>query len=574
MPGRTTRPGAGTLAFGAAAAAFLAVFLAYPVALMLERAFVANGRFSLALFADLWTNPIRRECIGNSLLIGALVTVACFVVSTPLAVLMARYGFAGKKWLTGIVLVPMIMPPFVGAIGMKQILSRNGTIDILAVKMLSWLHVVPADTMGLVDLTRGGLLGVIILETLHLYPIMYLNVAASLANVDPSMEEAARNLGASSWRLFRTVTLPLAMPGIFAGAIIVFIWAFTDLGTPLIFDFQRVIPVAIFNDSRAVNENPSAFSMIVLVILICAGAFLLSRRLTQKRTYYILSKDTRKRPAEALGRTGTAFAYALFGGVTLVAVLPHISVVLMSVSGEWSFTAFPSSYTLAFYRDVFSRAETASAIRNSFFYSIGSTLFDVVLGVGIAYVLARKKLPGSAILDAVAMMPLALPGFVVAFGYVAAFVGSSTFRFIDPFINPAFLLMVSYSVRRLPFMVRSVYAGFQQISPSLEEAASNLGAPPSRVLRTITMPLVAANILAGGILCFSFAMLEVSDSMILASARPFYPITKAIYDLSMNLKGGDNLAAAMGVFGMGLLVASLVIAGKVLGERMGELFRT
>jgi len=156
---------------------------------------------------------------------------------------------------------------------------------------------------------------------------------------------------------------------------------------------------------------------------------------------------------------------------------------------------------------------------------------------------------------------------------VAAFVGSGTFRFLDPFVNPTLLLMVSYSVRRLPFMVRSVYAGFQQVSPALEEASANLGATPGRTLRKITVPLVSANILAGSILAFSFAMLEVSDSHTLATEKSFYPITKAIYALSMDIQRGPSLAAAMGVLGMVLLVTSLVVAGRVLGERMGELFR-
>jgi len=274
-----------------------------------------------------------------------------------------------------------------------------------------------------------------------------------------------------------------------------------------------------------------------------------------------------------LGARGTAAAYLLFGAITMLAVLPHVSVLLTSISREWVLTAFPTGFTLDHFRDIFSRDETVDGIRNSLLYSTGSTAFDLILGVGIAYVLARKRLFGRGVLDGIAMLPLALPGFVLAFGYVAAFAGSRSFRAIDPFINPTLLLMVSYSVRRLPFMVRSVYAGFEQISPSLEEASANLGATPLRTLGKITVPLVFANILAGMILCFSFAMLEVSDSMILASERSFYPITKVIYDLSMNLQNGDNLAAAMGVLGMGLLVASLVVSGRVLGERMGELFR-
>jgi len=567
------RRGAGAVVFAAVVAVFLGFFLLYPVGLMLQRAFIVGGRFTLGLFGSLFEDPNRLDAIRNSIFIGASVTAACALVAAPLAIISGRYSFRGKRWLTGLVLVPMIMPPFVGAIGMRQILARNGAVDIAAVKLLSFLGLVAPDTMGLVDIARGGVLGVIILETLHLYPIMYLNLTAALANVDPSLEESARNLGASPWRLFRTVTLPLTMPGLFAGSIIVFIWAFTDLGTPLIFHFQKVIPVQIFNDAKAVNENPASFALVVVVILICAVAFALSKRFSGRRTYYMLSKDTRGAAGTPLGRRGTLLAYGAFAFVTLLAVVPHVSVLLLSISKTWVGTALPSEVTLDWFRDVFSREDTLIGIKNSLFYSTGSTLIDVVIGVGIAYILARRRIFGSGALDLVAMMPLALPGFVLAFGYVAAFVGSPTFRFLDPFVNPTLLLMVSYSVRRLPFMVRSVYAGFQQVSPSLEEASLNLGATPGHTLRKITVPLVSANILAGAMLCFSFAMLEVSDSLILASEKGFYPITKAIYALSMDIQRGPNLAAAMGMLGMALLVAGLVISGRILGERMGELFR-
>lgn len=563
----------GAILFAAAVAVFLAFFLIYPIGLMLRNAFLVDGRFTPALFRTLWEDPRRFDAVKNSLLIGVSVTIAAAVLATPLAVLTGRYSFPGKKWLTGIVLVPMIMPPFVGAIGMRHILARNGTIDILASRLLALFHLVPPGTMGVLDLTRGGILGVIILETLHLYPIMYLNVAASLANVDPALEESARNLGASPWRLFRTITLPLTMPGFFAGSIIVFIWAFTDLGTPLVFNFRKVIPVQIFNDAKAANANLASFAMVVLVILICAVAFVLSKRLSGRRTYYMLSKNTRGQRSVPIGRRGTLLAYLLFGSVTFLAVLPHLAVLLMSVSKSWYRSPLPTELTFDWYRSIFTNSDTLTSIKNSLLYSTGSTAIDVVIGVGIAWILARRKVIGRGLLDVVTMMPLAIPGFVLAFGYVVAFVGSTSFRFLDPFINPTALLMVSYSVRRLPFMVRSVYAGFQQVSPSLEEASANLGAAPVRTLRKVTIPLISANILAGAILCFSFAMLEVSDSLILASTNEYAPITKRIYNLILEIQGGPELASAMGILGMVLLTASLLFAGRILGERMGELFR-
>ena len=167
------------------------------------------------------------------------------------------------------------------------------------------------------------------------------------------------------------------------------------------------------------------------------------------------------------------------------------------------------------------------------------------------------------------MLPLALPGLVLAFGYLAGYSGT----FLDARDNPIPLLVIAYAVRRLPYMVRAAYAGFQQTSITLEEAAQNLGAPRLRILFQITFPLIIANLVAGGILCFSFAMLEVSDSLILALKDDYYPITKAIYALLGRISDGPYLASAMGVLGMLLLIVSLFSAGRFLGRRMGELFR-
>jgi len=187
----------------------------------------------------------------------------------------------------------------------------------------------------------------------------------------------------------------------------------------------------------------------------------------------------------------------------------------------------------------------------------------------LAYLLTRKRIPGGWLLDATAMLPLALPGLVLAFGYVGCFAGWG----IDPRRDPTVLLVIAYAVRRLPYALRAAYAGFQQTSITLEEASLNLGAGPIRTLRRVTLPLVAANLVAGAILAFSFAMLEVSDSLILAMRERHYPITKAILSVLQRPVDGPYVASAMGVLGMVLLTVSLVAAGTFLGKRMGELFR-
>jgi len=224
------------------------------------------------------------------------------------------------------------------------------------------------------------------------------------------------------------------------------------------------------------------------------------------------------------------------------------------------------------YVDVFTHPLTLSGMRNSLFYSSLSAGVDLVLGVAIAYLVVRKQVPGAQVLDVLAMLPLALPGLVLAFGYLGGF--NVKLDWLNPRTNPTVLLVVAYSVRRLPYIVRSAYAGFQQTSVTLEEASLNLGASQWRTLRKITIPLVMANLVAGTILTFSYAMLEVSDSLILAMREKFYPVTKTIYALVGRIEpNAVSVASALGVLGMILLTVSLLVASKTLGKKLGQLFR-
>jgi len=541
---------------------FFIVFMLYPLGYVFSNAFFTQDGFSLVFMKLMFSSPNNTIILANSVNLGLAVTLLTTVLSLPLALLLVRYNFRGKGLLNGLILIPMVLPPFVGAIGMRQLLARFGSVNLLLLEM--GVINQPIDWLG-----GGSFWGVVILEALHLYPIMYLNLAAALANVDPSLEEAAKNMGANSFRLFTTVTFPLMLPGYFAGAIIVFIWAFTDLGTPLVFEYREVIAVQIFNMVTDLHENPMGYAFVVAVIAITLFFFYLSKRILGGGRYEMLGRghvSSAVRPASA---TMTVIAYAVVLGISALALIPHLGVLLTSVTKRWFLTVLPTEYTFQFYQDVFSHDLALLSIKNSLLLSSLSTIIDVVLGVTIAYLLARKRVPGRSVLDALAMLPLALPGLVLAFGYVAAFSATP----LDARINPVPLLVIAYAVRRLPYMVRAAYAGFQQTSVALEEAAINLGATPMKALFQITLPLVFANLIAGAVLAFSFAMLEVSDSLILASKESYYPITKAIYALLGRIADGPYIASAMGMLGLLLLAASLFIAGRFFGRRMGELFR-
>ena len=541
---------------------FFIVFMLYPLCYVFSNAFFTSEGFSLVFMKLMFSSPNYTAILANSVNLGLAVTLFTTLLSLPLAFLLVRYNFPGRGLLNGLILIPMVLPPFVGAIGMRQLLARFGSVNLLLLE--TGVINQPIDWLG-----GGSFWSVVILEVLHLYPIMYLNLAAALANVDPSLEEAAKNMGASGFKLFRTVTFPLMLPGYFAGAVIVFIWAFTDLGTPLVFEYREVIAVQIFNMVTDLHQNPMGYTFVVAVIALTLFFFYLSKRLMGGGRYEMLGRGhvtSAVRPASA---SLTVIAYAVVLGISALALIPHLGVFLTSVTSRWFFSVLPSEYTLRFYQDVFSHDLTLLSIKNSLLLSTLSTIVDVVLGVTIAYFLARKRMPGRDVLDALAMLPLALPGLVLAFGYVAAFSATP----LDARINPVPLLVIAYAVRRLPYMVRAAYAGFQQTSVALEEAAMNLGASPIKALYQITLPLVFANLIAGAVLCFSFAMLEVSDSLILALKEPYYPITKAIYSLLGRIADGPYIASAMGMLGLLLLAGSLFIAGRFFGRRMGELFR-
>ena len=559
---------------------FFVVFLIYPLLYVFKEAFWIESRFNLTYFKLMVTDPNIRELVINSFKIGVMVTVGTSFLSLPLAYFLTRYRYPARDTLRTVILIPMIMPPFVGAIGMKQFFGLYGSVNML----LNKLNLIDI-TEGTIDWFGGGFWGVVMLSTLHLYPIMYLNIVAALANVDPSLEEAAENMGASRFQVFRQITLPLMMPGYFAGAILVFIWASTDLGTPLIFNYNEVIAVRIFRQVTDANANPMGYALVVLIVVLTALAFYISKRWTGSKHYEMLGRGhvtSREVDANWIMRS---IIYLFIGGLTLVALLPHISVIMISLTpdaSQWRLSVLPQSWTFAHYVETFTHSDTLPSIFNSLKYSIFSTLLALVIGIVVSYLLTRKRLPFQNLLDAVAMLPLALPGVAIAFGYLGSFSDTTLLlrhlpdgliSVIDPRQNPTFLLIISYAVRRLPYMLRSIYAGLQQTSVTYEEASQNMGATPIRTLYKITLPLVIANILAGAILVFSFSMLEVSDSLILAMKDQHYPITKAIWSLSQRPDQGAYTASALGVVGMLILIACLLGAGRVLGGKLGEIFR-
>jgi iron(III) transport system permease protein len=552
-----------------ATAAFFAAFFLWPIVQILRGGFIdADGRFTLAYLAALLQDPAYLGGLCNSLLLACAATTLALAIAVPLAVLSDRFVFPARGVLGALVLVPMILPPFVGAIGLKQIFGQYGALNAV----LHHLHLLtPGQTVDWFATHRFW--GVAIVEALSLYPIVYLNAVAALGNIDPALDEAAQNLGCSGFRRFRKITLPLIRPGLFAGGTIVFIWTFTELGTPLVFDYDRVTSVQIFYGLKDIGGNPFPFALVAVMLFASLALYSVGKGLFGQGGHAMMARATSTGGPRPLPGFRGWLCTAAFAGVTLLAVLPHVGVVLLAFARDWYASVLPGAFTLENVRQALGHDLTVPAIANSLKFAGVSAVLDVVLGVAIASVIVRSRFAVRHVLDAIAMLPLAVPGLVLAFGYLAMSQDGKFFAFLNPVRDPTILLIVAYSVRRLPYVVRSAVAGFQQTSETLEEAAQNLGCPPLKSLVRITLPLIAANLVAGGLLAFAFAMLEVSDSLVLAQKQAFYPITKAIMELFQLLGDGVFLASALGAWAMAFLAVTIAGATVLLGKKLGAMFR-
>lgn len=543
----------------------LGIFFIFPVGMLVLKSFVGPTGFTLEYFRLLFQNQLHTTAIVNSLQIGLYSTLTATLISIPLALIHVKCKFKGKGFLFGVILLPMIMPPFVGAIGIQQFFSLYGAINLFLIS-----HNIIATPIPWLENNHSFYI-VILLEALHLYPILYLNLTAALSNIDPSLEEMADLFGVSKLRKLTSILLPLATPGFIAGATVVFIWSFTDLGTPLLVGYHEVVPVRIFNMVTDIQENPMGFALVFIVILLTMLFFGISRlTLRNTKKYEMMAKGHVTEPAKSTSFFSTVLIYIFCIFVLFFALFPHLSVLLKSVSENWFMTAFPEKFTLEHYTKIFVQELPFIGIKNSLFYSSISTLFDLVFGVAIAYLLIRKKLPFGSLFESIVMLPLAIPGIVLAFGYIVAFSNTP----LDPLSNPVPLLIISYGIRRLPYMVRSATAGLQQTHISLEESSSLFGASRAHTLRKVIAPILTANLIAGSLLCFSYAMLDVSDSLLLAMKEQFFPITKSIYTLYLEQGNGDVTASALGMFVMVLLGGAILVAANILGKKLGELFRS
>ncbi|HKY36832.1 MAG TPA: iron ABC transporter permease [Polyangiaceae bacterium] len=557
----------GTSLIFAVTTTVFAVFFLWPLVESLRGAFVdRHGNFTLAYVTAVFENPVYVLGFRNSLLVALGSTLLSALIGVPLALIFTRYEFWGRRWLAMLIPLPLFVPPFVGAIGIQKLLGPRGALNAA----LEALHL--TDPSAPIDwLQQGRFWAVVSLTALHLFPVLYFNLSAALSNQNPELEHAAETLGAHGLRKLWRVTLPLTAPSLFASLTIIFIWALTELGVPLLCDYGRVTSVQIFTGLKDIGQNPFVYGLVTVALVATLTLYGLSRLLLRRLDVTAGVKGSarlERQPAPGLrGVVFTGFAVLVLGS----AALPNLSVILLASSHDWYATVLPSSFTLEHYRSALGNGMVVPSIAQSLRYVALSTAFDLVLGFAIAWVVVRSNAPGRKLLDALAMLPLAVPGLVLAFGYLAISREGRPLHIFDPARDPTVLLVVAYAMRRLPFVLRSAEAGLLQMSRSVEDAAQSLGAPPPRILMRVTLPLVLPHLLAGGLFAFALSMLEVSDSLVLAQQQAHYPVTKAIWELSQLVGEGRLLAAALGVWAMLLLATAVWVARRLVSDKSAGL---
>ncbi|MBS0541130.1 MAG: iron ABC transporter permease [Proteobacteria bacterium] len=551
-PSTIRSPGAALVALGIAA--FLVLFLVVPVAAVVYVAFTekGGGGFTLVNFLDFANTDLFVRSFWNSMYVSAMTVVGASVLALPLAYLTTRFEFRGSALVQTLGFLPLIMPPFVGAVAMQLLFGRNGTVNLL---LDDWFGV----KVGFME----GLNGVIFLQAIHYFPFILVNLSAALRNIDRSMEEAAQNLGSQGLRLFRRIALPLALPGYVAGASLVFVKVFDDVASPLLLNVKEMMaPQAYLRITSIGIDDPMGYVIAVVLIVIAVVTMWISARALKNRDYATTQRGGGGLARRKLSPRQSALAYALVLFLLALVLAPHVGLLLLSFATIWSFSPLPDAYTLAHYARVL--GDSSVYIGNTILYSGLAAAIDVVLGGAIAYLVLRTRLPARSALDWGAGAALAVPGVVLGIGYLRAFYGV---KLPDgtPLAALWIMIVLALAIRRLPYALRAAYAALQQLSITLEEAAENLGATKSRTVRRIVVPLITGGLLAGFVTSFATAAVELSAVLMLVQNNSDAPLSYGLYVL-MQTPAGRGPGAAMGVIAVIIVAACMALSQIAAGR--------
>ncbi len=515
-------------------------FLVYPFSTLITRSFFSKkvDGATLENYATFFSKKYYLDALKNTLLITFASSFTCLLVGTPMAYLMTRYNIFGKKAIYVCIILALMSPPFIGAYSWILLFGRAGFITRLFAGI------------GITTPTIYGPGGIILVFTLHLFPYVYLYVSGALGSIDSSLEEAGENLGSSKLRRLFTVTLPVVMPSILAGAVMVFMTSLADFGTPMLLGEgkTRVLPVLVYDAYMSeIGGNANMASTLSVIVVACSLSVLLIQKFYVARKNYAMTALRPPKVVELHGwkRFLVSLPVAL---VAFLGLLPQLTVVISSFI-RTDFTGFIGGFTLENYEKILSRL--ATNITNTYYFSAVAIVFIVIFGMLISYILVRKRGKVASIMDLLVMFPYVIPGSVLGVCLIVAFNR-------QPIIltGTAAIMIISYVVRKLPYTVRSGSAFLYQMDASVEEASISLGVSPMKTFFKVVARLMLPGILSGAILSWITCINELSSSIMLYSGKTS-TISVAIYQEVMRMS--DGTAAALASILTLTTVASLLI---------------
>lgn len=505
--------------------AVIIIFLVIPFFSLFAKSVIgADGGFSLKNFAQFAKLKYYYSSLLNSLFISVIVTIICLVLGLPMAYFSARYNIFGKSAINAMIIMSLMSPPFIGAYSWIVLLGRNGAVTNFFARF------------GITLPPIYGWHGMVLVFTLKLFPYIYLYVSGALKNIDSSLEEAAESLGSSKFKRVTSVTMPVILPTVLSSALMVFMTALADFGTPMLMSegSYKVLPVLIYEEYISeVGSNAGMASALSVIIVLCSTIVLLVQNFVVAKKNYNMT--ALRPPATIKLKTLPRTLISLFCFiVAFLGFLPQIVVVYSSFK-KTNGPIFTNGFSFASYKEI--AYKLSSNITNTFVFSIISIIIIVVLGMLVAYLSVKRKSKSTRLLDTLIMFPYVIPGAVLGIAFLLTFNNPPVVLAGTPII-----LIAAYVVRKVPYTVRSTSGILYQIDSSVEEASISLGRSPMKTFFTVTSRLMLPGVISGAILSWISTINELSSSIMLYSGKTG-TIAVAIYNEVA--RGGYGTAAAL-----------------------------
>jgi iron(III) transport system permease protein len=532
-------------------------YVLYPSIETLFESFKRNGTFSLENYSDFFgaKAAANLEALWNSVWISVLTVFLSAIIGVPLAYIFNRYDFPGRKFFSAIAIMPIVLPSLVGVMAFMFLYGEAGLVPN-AIKDLFNLSEVPFSI--------GGISGILIVHAYTMYPYFYMTSSSVLNNLDPSLEEAAYNLGSNRYKVFWKVTFPLLTPGLVAASLLVFMVSMASFSAPfLLAGGFRVLSLQIYF-SKINGDLEMAATQSVLLSLVSISFLLFMRWFQNRKDYRMASKGIGAHRSE-VSNPFIKWTMVTIGIITMIILLlPHLTLLILSLvpEGAWTWQTYPTEFSLENFRLLFEDPNIWDPVKHSLIMSFIACIGIFVFGLITSYALVKRNFIGKNLLDILGMIPWALPATVVGMNMILAFNEPSVFSFGKILVGTFWILPLAYFIRFLPLVVRSTSAVLEQIDDSIEEAAQNLGAKWFYTFRRVVIPLILPGVLSGTLLAFVQAVGEFPTSVLLYTLGN-RPISIEIMNQLRMFNIGQ--AAAYGMIQVGLISIVIFISNKFLG---------